>query len=70
MAPASLDSLVRHIIEHQDFEQTVNTASSSSVAPSCSGVTPSLSGVAASSFLVIASATAASNVRRNASVPG
>ena len=70
LALAGLDSLVRRIIEHADFKQAVNTTSSSSVAPSLSGVIPSLSGVAAPSFLVTASATAASNARRNALVPG
>ena len=34
--PASLDSLERHIIEHPEFKQAVNAASSSGVTPSSS----------------------------------
>ena len=67
--PTGLDSLVRHIIEHPDFKQAVNAASSSSVAPSCSGVAASCSGVVASLSSGIASATAASRAGHNASVP-
>lgn len=63
--PASLDSLVRHIIEHLDFKQAVNSASSSGVTPSSSGS----SGIAASSSSGITSATAASGVRCNSLAP-
>ena len=55
--PASLDSLLRHTIEHPDFKQAVNAASSSGVTPSSSGS----SGIAASSSSGIAGATAASD---------
>ena len=68
--PASLDSLVRHIIEHPDFKQAVNAASSSGVTSSSSSASSSgSSGVAASSSSGITSATAASGVRRNSLVP-
>lgn len=63
--PANLDSLVRHIIEHLDFKQAVNSASSSGVTPSSSGS----SGIAASSSSGITSATAASGVRCNSLAP-
>ena len=70
--PASLDSLVRHIIEHPDFKQAVNSASSSGVTPSSSSASsPGSCGIVASSSSGIASAraTAASGVRRNSLVP-
>lgn len=68
--PASLDSLVRHIIEHPYSKQAVNSASSSGVTPSSSSASSSgSSGIAASSSSGIASATAASGVRRNSLVP-
>lgn len=66
--PASLDSLVRHIIEHPDFQQAVNSASSSGVTPLSASPSGS-SGIVTSSSSGIASATAASGVRRNSLVP-
>ena len=66
--PASLDSLVRHIIEHPDFKQAVNAASSFGVTPSSSSASSSGSyGIAASSG--ITSVTATSGVRDNSLIP-